>query len=224
MYFGRTQWRGSLADPPPVLEPLQAIPRDQRLEVILERIVYALEREGASESDWTLTQFAQAAGTSRVTIYEYFGTLERVRAAAQRKMIGQVQPLDGQLDGIPRDERPKVAVSIWMDWLDENHQLAVKSLWLEDSSPAFIAFVAKTAHAFVKHLSDVYLGVPNPSSELMRAIEVYLRGGEACLRMWLVEGRIQREEFVATMYRLTEDMTRMGEARDDVPKPLPGRD
>ena len=219
----RTQWRSSAQAGHPVTEPLQSIPRDQRLEVILDRIVFLLESEGASESDWTLTQFARAANTSRVTIYEYFGDLHGLRAAVQRKMVGNVKPLHRMLDDVPREERPHVAISVWMKWVDENHRLATRALWLEDSSPAFIAFVSKTAQAFIRHLADVFLGVTEPSRELLRQIEVYLRAAEACLRMWLVEGRIRREEVERTVSRLTQDVVRMGEARSDVPKPLPGR-
>ncbi|MBN8869927.1 MAG: hypothetical protein J0H66_08610 [Solirubrobacterales bacterium] len=60
----------------PITKRLQAIPRDQRREVILDRIVLSLEEQGASEADWSLSQFARAANTSRVTLYEYFGDLE----------------------------------------------------------------------------------------------------------------------------------------------------
>lgn len=202
---------------------LQAIPRDQRREVILDRIVLSLEQQGASEADWSLSQFARAANTSRVALYEYFGDLESLQAAVQRKLVGKVQPLHRQLDGVPRDERPRVAVSVWMTWVDENHRLAARALWLEDTSPAFVAFVAKTAQAFIKHIAEVYLGVTEPSRELLRQVEIYLRGAEACLRMWLVEGRIQRAEVQETIERLTQDLVRMAEDWPEVPKPMPGQ-
>lgn len=206
----------------PITESLLSIPRDQRREVILDRIVFYLEREGASEADLSLAELARAAHTSRVTMYEYFGDLGSLRAAVQRKMVGQVQPLHRQLDGVPRDERPQIAVSVWMNWVDENHRLASRALWLEDSSPAFIAFVAKTAQAFIKHIADVFLGVQSPSRELLQQVELYLRAAEACLRMWLVEGRMRREDVQTTIERLCQDLVRMAETWDDIPKPLPG--
>ncbi|MBN8869926.1 MAG: hypothetical protein J0H66_08605 [Solirubrobacterales bacterium] len=116
-----------------------------------------------------------------------------------------------------------MAVSVWMTWVDENHRLAARALWLEDTSPAFIAFVAKTAQAFIKHIAEVYLGVTEPSRELLRQVEIYLRAAEACLRMWLVEGRIQRAEVQETIERLTQDLVRMAEDWPEVPKPMPGQ-
>ncbi|HTU16408.1 MAG TPA: TetR/AcrR family transcriptional regulator [Solirubrobacterales bacterium] len=201
--------------------PLQSIPRDERREVILDRIVDFLNREGTSESDWTIAQLARSANTTRVTLYEYFGNLDGVRAAVQFRLVGRVKSIVQELYGIPREERRAVAVATWMSWVDQNRRLAIRALWIEDSNPAFKTFVNGTAQSLIRQIADVFLGVEQPSRALQRQIEVYLRGAEFCLRMWLLEGRMQRAEVQTTIERLTEDVVRMGETRDDVPKPIP---
>jgi AcrR family transcriptional regulator len=203
-------------------KPLQSIPRDERREVILERIVDFLNHQGSSESDWTLSQLARASNTTRVTLYGYFGNLDGLQRAVQLKLVGRVRPLVGALDGIPLDERHLVAVSAWMSWIDENRRLAIRALWTDESNPAFETFVNRTANALIRQIAEVYLGVDEPSRNLQRQIEVYLRAAEFCLRMWLLEGRMQRNEVQSTIERLTRDVVRMGESRADVPKPLPG--
>jgi AcrR family transcriptional regulator len=202
--------------------PLQSIPRDERKEVILDRIVHSLKSDAADESAWTLSRLARAANTTRVTLYGYFGNLEGLRAAIQFKLVGQVRPIGDQLKGIPSEERPAVAVSLWMNWIDENRRLAIRALWADESNAAFETFVNRTAQQLILQIADVYLGMKDPSRDLQRQIEVYLRAAEFCLRMWLLEGRMQRDEVQTTIERLTQDVVRMGLGRPDVPKPLPG--
>ena len=146
-------------------KPLQSIPRDERKEVILDRIVDFLNREGSSEADWTLSQLARAANTSRVTLYEYFGNLDGVRAAVRVRLVGRVKPLVQKLDDIPPEDRPRDAVAAWMSWIDENRALAIRALWIDESRPAFAGFVAQTADSLLRQIAEVYLGVTNPVQE-----------------------------------------------------------
>lgn len=204
-------------------KPLQSIPQAERKEVMLDRIVDFLNHEGSIESEWTLSQLARAANTSRVTLYEYFGNLNGVREAVRLKLVGRVKPITAKLDDIPPEDRPITAVAAWMTWVDENRTVAIRALWIDESKPAFAGFVAETADALMRQIAEVYLGVTDPSKQLLRQIEVYLRGAEFCLRMWLLEGRMERDEVQTTIERLCQDVARMGEDRSDVPKPIPGR-
>lgn len=203
--------------------PLQSVPQNERRQVILERIAGFLNRRGSSESDWTLSQLARAADTSRVTLYHYFENLEGLRTAVRNQLVGQIEPIVATLDTTPTCERHLVAVSLWMNWIGENRKLAIRALWVDELNPAFATFVTENANSLIRQIADVFLGVRDPSEELLLEIEIYLRAAEACLRMWLLEGRMKRAEVQATIERLTQDVVRMGETRSDVPKPMPGQ-
>lgn len=201
--------------------PLKSIPREERKEVILDRIVDFLKQEGPDGPTWTFSHLARAANVSRVTLYGYFGDLDGLRAAVRFRLVGRAEPIVRVLDEVPREIRHVVAVSYWMNWIAENRPLAIRALWLDDQNAVFEAFVADTANTLIGQVAEIFLGVKEPSRSLKRQIEVYLRAAEACLRMWLLEGRMSQSEVKTTIERLTGDVIRMGASRSDVPHPIP---
>jgi len=202
--------------------PLRSVPAYQRKDVILGRIVDSLNQEGTTESDWNLSQLARAANTSRVTLYQYFGDLEGLRNAVRARLVGEIDTIVETLDSVPAEDQRRLAVSTWMGWIDDHRELAIRALWLDQAAPAFAMFAARNRELLVQQVSEIFLGVENPSRSLVRQLEVYLGAAEHTLRLWLLDGRMERHEVEEAFSRILRDVVRMGEERDDVPKPLPG--
>jgi AcrR family transcriptional regulator len=202
--------------------PLQSVPRHQRRDVILDRIVESLNEKGSTESEWNMSQLARAANTSRVTLYQYFGDVEGVREAVRTRIVGEVETIVERLDRIPAAEQRARAVSTWMGWIDDNRELAIRTLLLEEAAPAFAIFAEENRVMLLRQVSRIFLGVEEPSRGLIRQLEVYVGAAEHTLRRWLLDGRMERPEVVEAFNRLLGDVIRMGAERDDVPKPLPG--
>ena len=139
------------------------------------------------------------------------------------KIVGEVETIVEKLDRFPLQEQHRIAVEQWMDWIDENRMLAIRALWIDETSPAFATFVADNRKLLVDQICKVFLGVEEPTASLAKQIEIYLGAAEYALRMWLLEGRLQRNEVRDTFERLTRDAVRMGQERKDVPKPMPGQ-
>jgi AcrR family transcriptional regulator len=202
--------------------PLQSVPTYRRRDVILDRIVESLNEKGTTETDWNMTQLAKAANTSRVTLYQYFGDLEGVREAVRTRLVGEIDTIVETLDRVSADEQRELAVSTWMKWIDDNRELAIRALLMGEAAPAFAMFAQENRELLVRQVAEIYLGLKEPSLALTHQLEVYLGAAEHTLRLWLLEGRMERHEVIEAFDRILRDVVRMGEERDDVPKPLPG--
>ena len=110
----------------------------------------------------------------------------------------------------------------WLGWIDDNRELAIRALWLDEAAPAFAMFAEENRILLVRQVSEIFLGVPQPSLALTHQLEVYLGAAEHALRVWLLDGKMERGEVVEAFDRILRDVVRMGHERDDVPKPMPG--
>jgi len=171
--------------------PLPGNP-DERKDEVLRRIIAAIQ--GGQDAHWSVRRFAEIAGVSRATLYNYFDSLSGIYRAVSASLMAKSGVMMEAQEGLGDEERIALWIDRWMGWIQENRTLVVITLRSHGDIEDYDSPLRTARRGIAFGLAQKHLKVSDPSNELIFELVCAVVGAEDAVRQWLVLEKASEEQ------------------------------